>query len=193
MGVREFLRALADDTALRLRGKCVGDVADGLWSRIGVEDAIADWLLAWAKDPKGEPGAIGDVFAGRTWTGRLGFGKNTAECVFVVITPLSDPQELLRQAYEECHRVLPDGTWSRYGANVEAHRLLRLKYENDPCSWGDVAEIVLDEREPHLRSMGADVFAEAKEIERKRIEKLIARFWNEYGDSFHAELSPDSD
>lgn len=193
MDFRDFLHKVADAIADRTKGKRLGDIAEDLYSRIGADDWFADYIVGWAQDPKGEPGEFFPTMGGRVWTQKIGFGKEKADAVMVLITPLSDPRELLREAYEECHRVLPKGVWSRYGSNPEAHRLLRLKTEEPNRTWGDVAEIILDEREPHLRDMGKEDFAFAKQQERKRIKTLMSRFWKEYGDSFFDELSPDSE
>lgn len=193
MDVGEFLRRLAAEIAAGVQGKRVGDIAEDLYSRIGADEWFADYIVSWAQDPNDEPGAFFEQMGGRVWSQKLGLGEDKTECVMVMITPLSDPNELLRQAYEECHRVLPVGTWSRYGANVEAHRLLRLKVEDPDRTWGDVAEILVDEKEPHLREMGPQVFNERRQQERKRIDQLMSRFWKEYGDSFFDELSAESD
>lgn len=193
MDVRDFLRAVADNLADSLQGKRVGDVAEDLYSRIGVDEWFADYMVSWANDPNGEPGVFFEQMGGRVWSQKLGFGESKTSCVMVMITPLSDPKELLREAYEECHRVLPEGTWSRYGGNVEAHRLLRLKTEAPERTWGDVAAILLDEKEPHLRAMGKEDFAVAKQLERERIEKLMSRFWKDYADSFYSEVSAESE
>lgn len=193
MEFREFLHKIADAIADRARGKRLGDIAEDLYSRIGIDEWFADYIVGWAQDPSGEPGEFFPTMGGRVWTQKVGFGEEKADAVMVFITPLSDPNELLKEAYEECHRVLPEGVWSQYGSNVEAHRLLRLKTQEPSRSWGDVAEILLDESEPHLREMGAAVFAERRESERERIEQQMRRFWKEYADSFFAELSADSE
>lgn len=193
MEFRDFLHQLADWIADRTRGKRLGDVAEDLYSRIGADEWFADYILGWAQAPDGEPGDFFPTMGGRVWTQKVGFGEERADAVMVFITPLSNPRELLDQAYEECHRVLPEGVWSQYGSNVEAHRLLRLKTQESDRTWGDVAEILLDEKEPDLRDRGKEDFAVAKQQERERIEKLMSRFWKEYADSFFSELSADSE
>jgi hypothetical protein len=193
MELRAFLHALADLFASRLEGKRVGDVAENLYSRIGADEWFADYIVSWAKNPDGEPGAFFPQMVGRVWRQSVGTEAERTDCVMVMITPMSDPHALLKEAYEMCHEVLPEGVWSRYGSNVEAHRLLRLKAQVPGRTWGDVAEILLDEREPHLRALGPEVFAERREMERERIEKLMARFWKEYADRFFDELSAESD
>ena len=193
MDVRVFLRKLADLLADKAQGKRVGEVADELWAKVGVDDWWADYIINWAKDPKGEPGAMLPQFAGRVWTQTFGVGDEKVDGVCVIITPLSHPQELLKEAQELCLKVLPDGTWSRYGYDVEVHRILRLKLEDPDRTWGDVAEILLDEREPYLREMGPEVYREAKKLERERITAKAKRWHEEYADSFFDELYPDSD
>lgn len=193
MELRTFLHALAEHLASRLEGKRVGDVAENFYERIGADAWFADFIVAWAQDPDAEPGAFFPQMSGRVWTQPIGVGSDRTECVMVLITPMSDPKALLEEAYEECHRVLPEGVWSRYGANVEAHRLWRLKLEEPGRSWGDVAEIMLDQDEPYLRSLGPEAFAERREMVRERIEKLVGRMRREYADSFFEELSAESD
>jgi hypothetical protein len=193
MDFREFLHKVADHIADRTKGKRLGDIAEDLYSRIGADEWFADYIVGWAQSPDGEPGEFFPTMGGRVWTQKIGFGEERADAVMLLITPLSDPKELLREAYEECHRVLPEGVWSRYGSNVEAHRLLRLKTQEPDRTWGDVAEILLDENEPHLREMGKEDFALAKQQERERTEKLMSPFWKEYADSFFSELSADSE
>ncbi|TLM80202.1 MAG: hypothetical protein FDZ75_08510 [Actinobacteria bacterium] len=187
------LREVAAILAKKAKGKRLGDIAEDLYSRIGADEWFADYIVSWAQDPSGEPGQFFPQMGGRVWTQKLGFGETKTECVMVIITPVSDPHELLRSAFEECHRVLPEGTWSRYGSSEEAHRLLRLKAEVPGRTWGDVAEIILDEKEPDLRSRGKQDFAISKQMERERIEKLVKRFWDNYADSFFSQLSADSD
>lgn len=193
MELRVFLHRLADELATKAQGKRVGDIAEDLYSRLDVDSWFADYVVSWAAEPDGEPGTFLPQVSGHVWTQKLGFGEERMQTVWMLITPFSDPHELLHQAYEECHKVLPEGVWSRYGRNEEAHRLLRLKATNPDHSWGDIAERLLDEKEPHLREMGSDVFAERREQERERIEKLMKRFFKEYADSFFDGLSADSD
>jgi len=193
MDFRTFLHNLADEIANKYEHKKVADFADNLWGRIGFDEWFADYVLTWAKNPDGEPGPFFENMSGRVWTQPVNGKKSDLENVWVLITPFSDPVALLAEANEECHRVLPDGTWSQYGANEEAHRLMRLKVEDPDRSWGDVAEILLDEKEPHLREMGQALFAERRDMERERIEVLMRRFTNEYADSFFEEVSAESD
>lgn len=193
MDLKTFLRRVADEIASRLEAKRVGDVAENLYSRLGVDDWFAEYVIRWAESPSDEPGPFLAQMAGRVWTQKLGFGEEKVDSVWVLITPFSDPNELLREAREECYRVLPEGTWSRYGVNEEAHKIMRLKAINPQWSWGDVAETLLDEREPHLRQMGSGVFAERREMERERVEKLAKRFMDDYADTFFSELSAESE
>jgi len=193
MDFRAFLHALADRIADTYEHKRVGDFADNLWQRVGIDKWFADYIVTWAKNPEGEPGPFFEQMAGRVWTQRLNPRESDAEAVWVVITPFSDPIALLEQARQECHRVLPDGTWSQYGSNVEVHRLLRLKAQDPERSWGDVAEILVDESEPYLREMGDELFRERRDQERERIEKLVARYWEKYADSFFDRVSAESD
>jgi hypothetical protein len=191
MSMPAFLNAAAKLLAKKYQGKRVGDVADGLWSRIGMDHWLASYVLDWAKT--GEPGPFFESFGGRVWVQRIGLGEPKVDSVWCVITPSSHPQELLRQAFEESVRVFPPETFSRYGYSVEAHRIVRMKTDDPSLSYGDIAERLLDEREPQLREMGREVFAERRDSERKRIEKLVSRFWEDYADSFFSYLSPESD
>lgn len=191
MNMDTFLRQVAGLLAKKYQGKRVGDVADGLFDKVGIEEWLANWVLDWAKT--GEPGPYFEAFGGRVWTQRVGFGENKVDSVWCIITPSSHPQELLKQAFEESVRLFPAETFSRYGASVEAHRIVRLKVEEPSRSWGDIAEMLLDEREPSLRDLGPEAFAERREMERERIEKLAARFWEGYADSFFDYLSAESD
>lgn len=190
---RDFLHQVADHLADTYEHKKVSDVADDLWGRVGFDEWFADYVLAWAKNPDGEPGPFFEQMSGRVWTQPINSKESDLENVWVLITPFSDPKALLEEARLECHRVFPDGTWSQYGANEEAHRLMRLKAQKPNRSWGDVAEILVDENEPHLREMGAALFLERKEQERERIEKLMSRFTENYADSFFDTLSAESD
>jgi hypothetical protein len=193
MDFRAFLREAANWLADRSKGKQVGDIADELWSKVGVEDWWADYILDWARDPNGDPGAFLPQFGGKTWAQKLGMGEDQVQVVTVIITPLSHPRELLKEAMDLCLQVMPEGTWSRYGADVEGPRLWRLKLEVPGRSWGDVAEILLDEREPYLRDLETEDFRVAKEAERQRITVKANRWYQEYADSFFSQLSAESE
>jgi len=193
MDLRDLLHQVADDLADWAKGKRLEDVLDDLWRKLDAERSITDYMLAWAKDPDGEPGPFLPQMAGRVWTQKVGPSDAQMDTVWVCITPLSDPKELLKEAYEECHRVLPDGTWSRYSTNMEAHRILRMRLEHPEWSLGDVAEALLRERSPELWGYGHAVVADRVRKETERVQKLMERFWKDYADSFFEELSPGSD
>jgi len=189
MSLSKFLHELAEHLAKKFEGKRVGDVADGLMERIGFDDWLVDYIIGWAKTD--EPLAFFEAAGGRVWTQEVGFSGHKVPSVWMVITPMSDPQGLMDKAKKLCQLTLPPETYSRYGWDVRSHQVAVMR--SDGKDWGEVAEAVLDDEEPHWRQAIPSEQRLHRRQTIKKCQKQYERFWDEYWNSFCKELDPELD
>ena len=74
MPAAKVWREIADFLTKKTEGQRLGDVADGLWGRLGLDREFAAYFLHWAKT--GEPGAYFESWGGKVWTQKMGFGDS---------------------------------------------------------------------------------------------------------------------
>jgi len=170
MDAVKLIDGIATELKRKVGSKKVGDYVAAFMDKVGFEKWLADHIIDWAKT--GEPGDFYEGAVGRVFQQRLGFGEDAQDGVVAMATPYSDPRELAQEFLAECARVLPDSTWSRYGADPEAARLFRLYIETR--SYAEVARMELG---PERLAGIAPAVAQALVNETAdRIRKKVQRF-----------------